>query len=130
MTTVAPFLMFVGRAEEAIDFYVSVLPGSEVLELVRHGAGAPAGEGKVMKAVVSLAGQNVIFSDSPDVHAFTFTPSTSLFVECDTESDVDRIAAALGKDGGVLMPVGNYGFSKRFGWVVDRFGVSWQVNFS
>jgi predicted 3-demethylubiquinone-9 3-methyltransferase (glyoxalase superfamily) len=61
-------------------------------------------------------------------HGFTFTPSLSLFVDCESEADLERIFAALSEGGGVLMPLGNYGFSRRFGWVNDRFGVSWQLN--
>lgn len=128
MATVTPFLMFVGRAEEALNFYTSVIPNSRVLEMSRHGAGGPVEEGKVMKAVLSLAGRHLIVSDSPDVHDFTFTPSSSLFVECDTQSEQDHLFEALSDGGTVLMPLGNYGFSTRFGWANDRFGVSWQIN--
>ena len=63
-------------------------------------------------------------------HAFTFTPASSLFVECETEDGIGRIAAALGDGGAVLMPLGHYGFSRRFTWLNDRFGVSWQLNLS
>jgi predicted 3-demethylubiquinone-9 3-methyltransferase (glyoxalase superfamily) len=67
-------------------------------------------------------------SDSFVKHAFDFTPSSSIFVECDDEAMFERAFVALSKDGQVLMPPGNYGFSKWFGWCNDRFGVSWQLN--
>jgi len=66
--------------------------------------------------------------DSPAPHNFTFTPAISLFVTCETEEELGRLYAALLEDGEVAMPLGEYGFSRRFGWVVDRFGVSWQLN--
>ena len=66
--------------------------------------------------------------DSPAKHAFTFTPSHSFFVECESDAEIERLAAALGAEGKVLMPLDNYGFSRRFSWVSDRFGVSWQLN--
>jgi predicted 3-demethylubiquinone-9 3-methyltransferase (glyoxalase superfamily) len=65
-------------------------------------------------------------TDSSVRHAFDFTPSSSLFVECGSEAELERLAAALGENGQV--PLGDYGFSKRFVWVNDRFGVSWQLN--
>jgi predicted 3-demethylubiquinone-9 3-methyltransferase (glyoxalase superfamily) len=66
--------------------------------------------------------------DSPAQHAFSFTPSFSLFVECASEEELDRMFAALLEGGQALMPLGNYGFSRKFGWLNDRFGVSWQLN--
>jgi predicted 3-demethylubiquinone-9 3-methyltransferase (glyoxalase superfamily) len=62
------------------------------------------------------------------VHDFTFTPSSSIFVECDDEAQLRELAAKLGDGGGVLMGIDNYGFSKLFTWIADRFGVSWQLN--
>jgi predicted 3-demethylubiquinone-9 3-methyltransferase (glyoxalase superfamily) len=126
--TVRPFLMFQGQAEEAIHFYVSLIPDSEVIELLRHGAAAGEAAGKMMKATVSLAGQKVICLDSAVKHAFTFTPSFSLFVTCESEAQIGHLASALAEGGAVLMPLGDYGFSRRFAWVNDRFGVSWQLN--
>lgn len=67
-------------------------------------------------------------TDSWVKHAFSFTPAVSLFVECESESEIDRLNAALGEGGSSLMPIDNYGFSRRFAWVNDRFGVSWQLN--
>ena len=126
--TVAPFLMFEGHAEEAMAFYVSVVPDSRVLDVQRYGPDGPGAAGSVQLARFSLAGLTVLCSDSYVQHAFTFTPSVSLFVTCRSEAEVDRLAGALGAGGAVLMPLGDYGFSRRFAWVNDRFGVSWQVN--
>lgn len=63
-------------------------------------------------------------------HDFTFTPSISLFVECESEMELEVAYQALSAGGELLMPLDNYGFSTRFGWVNDRFGVSWQLNLS
>ena len=67
-------------------------------------------------------------SDSPVKHGFSFTPSSSTFVDFDSEAELERTYRVLADGGHVLMPLGNYGFSKRFGWLNDRFGVSWQLN--
>ena len=67
-------------------------------------------------------------SDSPVKHNFSFTPANSIFVECDTAEELDRAFGILSDGGQVLMPVDNYGFSQRFGWLNDQFGVSWQLN--
>ena len=128
MMTMTPFLMFEGRAEEALTRYVSVIPGSQVLRLDRYGADGPGAEGSVAVGEALLAGQKVRFFDSSVHHEFTFTPSLSLFVSVDTEEEVDRIADALAAGGSFLMPTGDYGFSRRFAWVNDEFGVSWQIN--
>ena len=61
-------------------------------------------------------------------HDFTFTPSTSFFVSCDSDSEVDRVSAALSEGGSVLMKLGAYPFAKRHRWLQDEFGVSWQLN--
>lgn len=120
--------MFQGQAEEAMNFYVSLIPGSEITKIVRYGPGQPGPEGSVMTATFSLAGQAVMCIDSPAKHAFTFTPSFSLFVDCASEEEIQRMATALADGGAVLMPLGNYGFSRQFAWVNDRYGVSWQLS--
>ncbi len=110
-----------GRAREAAEWYVSVVPGSKIL----HASGG--GDAGPTIVSFSLAGHEYLAVDSPPVHAFTFTPSMSIFVTCDSESEVDALFNTVSKDGGVMMPLADYGFSKRFGWCADRFGVSWQV---
>lgn len=127
-TQVTPFLMFQGNAEEAMKFYVAVFPEGEISEVVRYGPGQPGAEGSVMKARFSLAGQAVMCIDSPVKHDFTFTPAFSFFVDCESEQQLGHLAAALAEGGATLMPLGNYGFSRQFTWLNDRYGVSWQLN--
>ncbi|WP_432989133.1 VOC family protein [Dactylosporangium sp. CA-233914] len=126
MTAMSPFLMFEGNAEAAMNAYVALFDDGEVLSVVRHPEGDFAG--KIQLAVFRAAGQRLMCSDSAVRHGFTFTPSLSLFVECADDAELTRLFEALADGGGVLMPLNNYGFSTRFGWVNDRFGVSWQLN--
>ena len=127
-TTVTPFLMFQGEASEAIELYAGALPGGEVLEMRRYGAEGPGPEGTVMMATLSLAGQKLMVIDSPVKHAFGFTPASSLFVNCASEAELDRLVETLGQGGQMLMAPGDHGFSRKFCWLADRFGVSWQLN--
>jgi predicted 3-demethylubiquinone-9 3-methyltransferase (glyoxalase superfamily) len=126
-TSVTPFLMFEGAAEEAMQFYVSIFDGAQVLDLERFPSGSSS-EGQVYKGLIRIAGQVIRFFDSPAHHDFGFTPAVSLFVECRSEEELTGLAAALGEGGRFLMPLDNYGFSRLFAWVNDRFGVSWQLN--
>lgn len=122
------FLMFEGGAEQAMNFYLSLFEDAEIVSMAKYGAEGPGSEGSVMVAVFRLAGQQFMCSDSYQHHGFTFTPSMSLFVDCADEAELERLYNALVEGGGALMPLGDYGFSKKFGWVNDRFGVSWQLN--
>lgn len=128
--SVVTFLMFDGRAEEALETYRALFEGSKAGPIERWPAGGPAPEGTVKRATLTLAGHELVFFDSPVKHAFTFTPAISLFVECESEAELDRAYARLSEGGAVLMAAGDHGFSKKFGWVNDRFGVSWQLNWS
>jgi predicted 3-demethylubiquinone-9 3-methyltransferase (glyoxalase superfamily) len=128
MTRARPFLMFEGRAEEAMTFYCSLFADGEVLQIARYGPEGPGPEGSVIKAGFRVAGQEVMCIDSFVKHGFTFTPAMSLFVDCQDEAELDRLSAALSEGGSFLMPPGAYGFSRKFAWVQDRFGVSWQLN--
>ncbi|GAA5051667.1 putative 3-demethylubiquinone-9 3-methyltransferase (glyoxalase superfamily) [Thermocatellispora tengchongensis] len=121
-------LMFQGAAEEAMTFYTSLFDDAEILFIARYGPEGPGAEGSVQHATFTLAGKEYMAMDSSVPHAFTFTPSTSLYVQCDSEEEIERLYAALSEKGGELMPLGDYGFSRRFGWINDRFGVSWQLN--
>ena len=126
--SITPFLMFEGVAEAAMNFYLSVFEGSRIVSLQRYGAGELGEEGSIKLANFQLCGRSFHCSDSPAKHAFTFTPSMSLFVELDDEAELQRVFSQLVHEGKVLMPLDNYGFSRKFGWVDDRYGVSWQLN--
>lgn len=125
---ITTFLMFEGRAEEAMTFYRSLFADAEVLSLARYGPEGPGAEGSVVHAVFTLAGQQFMCIDSSEKHGFGFTPAVSLYVNCADEPEIDRLYAALAEGGAELMALGNHGFSTKFGWVNDRFGVSWQLN--
>lgn len=125
---ITPFLMFEGNAEEAMTFYVSLFRDAEVVSITRYGADGPGREGSVQRATFALAGTRFMCIDSPAPHDFTFTPAVSLYVQCENQAEIDRLFAALAERGTELMPLGDYGFSSRFGWVNDRFGVSWQLD--
>lgn len=129
MSTMQPFLMFQGgHAETAMDLYVSLFDDGEVLDVTRWQPGEPGPEGRIKLARFRAAGQSVLASDSAVKHGFDFTPSWSFFVDCTSAEEQERLFAALSDGGAVMMALGDYGFSKRFGWVADRFGVSWQIN--
>jgi len=123
---ISPFLMFDGRAEEAMEFYVALFPDATVKSVRRYESGEA--EGRVMHAMFTVCGLALMCMDSPQFNEFGFTPASSLFVECDDEAEIARLFAALGEGGDVLMPLDTYPFSRRFGWLNDRFGVSWQLN--
>lgn len=123
-----PFLMFEGKAEEAMEFYVSLFQRAEILEKETWAAGEPGQPGTIKRGLFSLNGQRFRCFDSPVHHDFQFTPSLSLFVECESESELDTVFQQLSTGGKILMPAGNYGFSQKFGWTNDPFGVSWQLN--
>ncbi|USB33188.1 VOC family protein [Paenibacillus sp. YPG26] len=130
MEKVLPFLMFQdGKAEEAMNMYTSLVKDSEITSLVRYGPNEAGEEGTVFQATFTLKGQEFMCIDSNVKHAFSFTPSFSIYVVCNTEEEIDELYEKLAEGGQVLMPLGNYGFSKKFGWLNDRFGVSWQINF-
>lgn len=132
MTETTPFLMFCGphggQAEEAIKFYVSLFKNSQIIAMDRYGANEHEPEGTVRLARFTLAGREYMAIDSAAAHNFTFTPAFSVFVTCESESELETLYEALRAGGEALMPLDNYGFSRKFGWLNDRYGVSWQIN--
>jgi predicted 3-demethylubiquinone-9 3-methyltransferase (glyoxalase superfamily) len=126
---IVPMLMFEGKAEEAMRFYTSVFPNAAITSVERYGAGEGGPEGSVKVAEFQLLGRTFRCIDSPVKHGFTFTPAISFVVDCESSDAVDRFFAQLSEGGQVFMPVGEYPFSKRFAWVGDRYGVSWQLKF-
>ncbi|HGL4262147.1 VOC family protein [Burkholderia dolosa] len=118
---ITPFLWFDGNAEAAANFYVSVFDDSRIVQVARYGrAGAQASgraEGTVMTVSFELDGQAfVALNGGP---AFRITPAVSFVVNCRDQREIDRYWAAL-SDGGDER-------AQQCGWLLDRFGVSWQI---
>src|SRR6266481_4217263 len=115
MQKIAPFLWFNDQAEEAMNFYVSIFKNSKVLSVTRYGDAGPGPKGTVMSATFQLEGQDFFaLNGGPQ---FTFTPAISLFVNCETQQEVDELWDRL-SDGGK---------KERCGWLKDKYGLSWQI---
>lgn len=120
--------MFVGKANEALTFYEKTFASAHINKVDLYGPENKAMEGQVKFAELMLGGQRFILNDTPPIHDFTFTPSISIFVDLESERAFDSAFAALSAGGEVMMAPNDYGFSQKFAWVADRFGVSWQLN--
>lgn len=124
--SVSTHLMFQGDAEAAVELYTSTFADFRVHDRELHQSGEQ--EGQLKMANASFGGHKLIIFDSPPVHDFSFTPSVSLFVEFDSAEELKRVFDLLSEGGKVTMPLDEYGFSPLFGWLQDRFGVSWQLS--
>jgi len=126
---IASFLWFDNQAEEAADFYLSAFENSKIKAVTRYGeeaakaAGRPPGS--IMTVAFQIEGQD--FTALNGGPLFKLSPAISFFVNCDKAEDVDRLWAKLSDGGEVLMELDKYPFSERFGWIQDKFGVSWQL---
>lgn len=125
-----PFLWFEDQAEEAVRFYVSVFPDSQIDFLERwpdetpFPDGSTAG-GKVQQMAFRLSGMEFFAFDAGPM--FQFNPSISFFVNCNSGQEVEDFYSQLAEGGQILMPLDTYPFSEKYAWVQDRFGVSWQL---
>lgn len=126
---IATFLTFqTGDSEEAMNLYVELFDNSKIINIKRWGKDGPGKVGSIMHATFSLNGQLFMCSDGPAIHEWGFTPAVSNFVECKNEEELQKLFANLSENGKIMMPLNNYGFSQKFGFVEDRYGVSWQLN--
>lgn len=126
---IATFLTFQdGNAEAAMEYYMSLFDNSQILQLKRWTHDGPGIEGQIMHAVFELDGSLFMCSDSPAIHAWGFSPAVSNFVNCRDDKQIEFLVEKLSENGQVMMPLDNYGFSEKFAFVEDQFGVSWQLN--
>ncbi len=129
MQKITPFLWFDDNAEEAVRFYVSAFRGSKILGMTRYeensakASGRPAGS--VLTVSFRLMGQE--FGALNGGPAFKFTPAVSFFVQCRSRKELDALHRKLSRGGKSLMPLGEYPFSRRYAWISDRYGLSWQL---
>jgi predicted 3-demethylubiquinone-9 3-methyltransferase (glyoxalase superfamily) len=117
-----------GVAGAALQLYADVFDDFELTSIAHYGPAGAGPEGTVMVAVFRLAGGEFSCADSPVDHAWGFTPAISLWIDCDSVDEQTRIFDQLAAVGQVFMPLDDYGFSTRFGWVGDAYGVTWQLN--
>jgi predicted 3-demethylubiquinone-9 3-methyltransferase (glyoxalase superfamily) len=109
------FLMYKDRAEEAAKFYVSIFPNSKITSLMGSGGGVSGRRGSTMGAAFQLDGQEFIaYNGGP---TFNFAEGISLYVDCETQQEIDRLWEKLSQGGE----------KGRCGWLKDKFGVSWQI---
>ena len=135
MQKIVPCLWFDKDAEEAMTFYVSLFSQSQaarstLVSINRYPEEVPEEfmkgmEGKVLTGIFELAGHRFMSLDGGPI--FKFTPAISFFVRCHSEDEVARFWSGLSDGGTVLMPLDTYPFSKKYGWIQDKFGLSWQV---
>lgn len=126
---IATFLTFQkGDAEKAMNFYIELFDNSKVDNIKRWGKEGPGKEGTIMHATFILNGKLFMCSDSPAIHDWDFTPAVSNYVECKDASELEGLFIKLSENGKVMMPIDNYGFSQKFGFVEDKYGMSWQLN--
>ena len=115
MQKITPFLWFDTKAEEAMNFYVSIFKNSKVVQVTRYGEAGPGPKGTVMSAIFELEGQQ-FYALNGGPH-FSFTPAISLFVNCETQQEVDELWEKLSAGGR----------KDRCGWLQDKYGLSWQI---
>ena len=113
---IKPCIVYVDRAEEAINFYVSLFPNSKIISIQRSESDGLIAKGKVLGATFQLDGREYLAFDGGPT--FTFSEGISLMVTCKTQEEVDRYWTKLTENGGEEGPCG---------WLKDRFGLSWQI---
>jgi len=128
---ITPFFWFDAEAAEAMTLYTSLFPSSKIENISRYSeshAQGPAADmgGRVLNGSFLLAGQRFLALDGGPM--YKFTPTLSLFVHCDSEKEVDEVWSKLSNGGMVMMELGEYPWSKKYGWTADKFGLSWQVS--
>jgi predicted 3-demethylubiquinone-9 3-methyltransferase (glyoxalase superfamily) len=125
MQKITPHLWFDKEAREAAEFYVSLLPNSRIKNVTTlHNT--PSGDCDIVS--FELAGQPFMAISAGPL--FKFNPSVSFHIKYNTKEEVDAAWEKLSNGGKALMPLGSYPFSEHYGWVQDRFGLSWQLNFA
>jgi predicted 3-demethylubiquinone-9 3-methyltransferase (glyoxalase superfamily) len=127
---IAPCLWFDDQAEEAVNFYTSLFENSTVGRVSRYGEEGREITGKEPGSVMAMDFQleGFRFTALNGGPYFKFTPAISFFINCEKTEEVDKLWGKLADGGTALMPLDKYPFSEKYGWIQDKYGVSWQVN--
>jgi len=131
MQKTIPFMMFTGdncgKAKEAATFYTSLIKNSEVIHVKELEPGEPGAEkGWIKHVQFSLAGTEYMAADDPQGD-YSFNPSISICINCETETEIETLYKALSKGGNIMMPLDSYGFSKKFTFLSDKYNLAWQL---
>lgn len=126
MQKIVPFLWFDHQAEEAVTFYTSLFKDSSIDSVARYSEAGPGAAGGVMTMNFTLEGQKFTALNGGPV--FTFNPGISFFVTLESQAEVTKLWQQLAEDGEVLMPFQGYDWSEKYGWLNDKYGVSWQIS--
>jgi predicted 3-demethylubiquinone-9 3-methyltransferase (glyoxalase superfamily) len=113
---VTPFLWFADRAEEAVKFYMSIFKDAQIVSMNRLPAEAPGKEGRMIMATIRIKGLELMILEAGPM--FEFTPAISLFVHCAEQGEVDFLWDKF---------LSNGGKPSQCGWLVDKYGLSWQI---
>jgi predicted 3-demethylubiquinone-9 3-methyltransferase (glyoxalase superfamily) len=116
MSKISPCLWFDGEAEEAANFYVSLLPDSRIDKVQKNTIDGPGKAGTVLVVEFTLAGQRFMALNGG--RRFEYTHAVSFKIDCADQAEVDRLWGALSADGGSV---------EQCGWLKDRYGISWQI---
>ena len=115
MQKIIPFLWFDNNSEEAMNFYISVFKNSKITSITRYGEAGPGQKGTVMTGIFQVEGQELYaLNCGPN---YSFTPAISLFVNCESQQEIDELWDKLSEGGK----------KDRCGWLTDKFGLSWQI---
>lgn len=125
MPQITPHLWFDTQAKEAAELYVATFGGDSKIDTVTTLHDTPSGDSGVVS--FQLAGQPFMAISAGPV--FKFNPAISFFICCETTAEVDTFWEKLSPGGSVLMELGKYPFSEHYGWLADKYGVSWQIMF-
>ncbi len=128
--TITPFLWFDNQAEEAVNFYMSLFKNSKIINVTRYNETAAKASGKeagsVMTVGFELNGKK--FGALNGGPIFKFNPSVSFTITFETEKEVDKLWVELIKGGSVMMDLQKYDWSEKYGWLQDKYGISWQIS--
>ncbi len=123
MRAAMPFLTFEGRAFEALEYYKEVFHHFDIIQMVNY-----TDSNKIQQAIIRIGDMHLMLGDSDVPSEFTFTPSMSVYIECEDMNEIELLYRKLKKNGAIHIPLDDYNMSKRYAWIQDQFGVSWQLN--
>lgn len=123
MRAAMPFLTYDGQAFEALEYYKDVFQNFDIIQLINYDS-----SNKIQQAVIQIGNMRLMLRDSEVPSEFTFTPSMSVYIECEDLNEIEVLYRKLKKNGAIHIPLDDYQMSRRYASIQDQFGVSWELN--